>query len=68
MVDLRNIMGRIKKLPTLPEIYVRVSAMLDDENASSWDIGDAIKTDPSITSRILKVVNSAFYGLPQQIT
>jgi len=68
MKDLQVLLEQSKELPTLPEIYVRVSELLDSETASARDIGEAVQTDPSLTAKILKMVNSAFYGLPKRVT
>ena len=55
------------ELSSLPEIFIRVSELLDDENSSSVQIGQVVETDPSLTSRILKMVNSAYYGFQNTV-
>lgn len=55
------------ELSSLPEIFIRVSELLDDENSSSIQIAQVVETDPSLTSRILKMVNSAYYGFPKNV-
>jgi len=55
------------ELSSLPEIFIRVSELLDDENSSSVQIGKVVETDPSLTSRILKMVNSAYYGFQNTV-
>ena len=55
------------ELSSLPEIFIRVSELLDDENSSSVQIGQVVETDPSLTSRILKMVNSAYYGFQNNV-
>ncbi len=68
MSNLESLLSKVKELPALPQIYTRVSALLDDDNASVNKIGEAVQTEPSITSRILRMVNSAYYGLPYSVT
>ncbi len=68
MSNLDSLLSKVKELPALPQIYTRVSALLDDENVSVNKIGEAVQTEPSITSRILRMVNSAYYGLPYSVT
>lgn len=68
MSNLDQLLSKVKELPALPQIYTRVTALLDDVNASVNKIGEAVQTEPSITSRILRMVNSAYYGLPYSIT
>jgi HD-like signal output (HDOD) protein len=68
MTNLETLLGQVKHLPALPAIYIQLSDLLDDENSTAQQIGDVVQTDPSITSRILKMVNSAYYGLPQPVS
>ncbi len=68
MHNLEFLLLQSDALPALPEIYTRVSGLIESENASSQDIGDAIQADPSLTAGILKLINSAFYGLTSEVT
>lgn len=52
----------LKDLVTLPEVALRVSQMADDPNCSASDIGREISNDAALTSRLLRVANSAAYG------
>ncbi|MDH3389698.1 MAG: HDOD domain-containing protein, partial [Gammaproteobacteria bacterium] len=67
-VTLEQLIGKGQDLPSLPEIYLRVSEQLEDENSSVQQIGDTVQNDPAITTRVLKMVNSAYYGLPNQVS
>ena len=66
-ITLDQLIGKGVDLPSLPEIYLRVSQQLEDENASVEQIGITVQNDPAISSRVLKMVNSAYYGLPNQV-
>lgn len=66
-VSLENLLQQDTELASLPEIFIRVSELLDDDNSSSLQIDKVVESDPSLSSRILKMVNSAFYGFPQNI-
>jgi len=66
-ITLQNLLEQDSQLSSLPEIFIRVSELLDDEDSSAARIGQVIETDPSLSSRILKMVNSAFYGFPHSI-
>jgi putative nucleotidyltransferase with HDIG domain len=66
-VTLEQLIGKGLDLPSLPEIYLRVSEQLEDETSSVQQIGGTVQNDPAITSRVLKMVNSAYYGLPNQV-
>jgi len=55
------------ELASLPEIFTRVNAMIDEPRSSAADIGKIVGEDPALTTRLLKIVNSAFYGFPSRI-
>jgi HD-like signal output (HDOD) protein len=57
----------IGEIATLPEITVRIIETVENPKSTARDLHDIIKNDPALSSKILKVVNSAFYGLPGQI-
>ena len=67
-VTLEQLVGKGQELPSLPEIYLRVSEQLEDEATTVQQIGNTVQHDPAITSRVLKMVNSAYYGLPNQVS
>ena len=50
-----------------PEIFMRISKMLDDPAMNATSIGEVIEQDPSLSARMLKIVNSAFFGFPSTI-
>lgn len=68
MTDLDELVQNTKELSSLPEVYIRVSEILDDELSTAEQIGAVVQTDPALASRILKVVNSSFYGFPNEIS
>ena len=55
------------KLVSLPEIFIRVNQVMSDPNHDAKQLGDVISHDPSLTARILRIVNSAFYSLRVKI-
>jgi putative nucleotidyltransferase with HDIG domain len=68
MHNLQSLLEQSEELPSLPEIYLRITELLESDVASAHDIGAAVQTDLSLTARILKLINSAYYGLPHQVT
>jgi HD-like signal output (HDOD) protein len=50
-------------LVTPPVIFARVKSLVDDQNSTSADLAQAIATDPAMSARVLKLVNSAFWGV-----
>jgi len=57
----------IGALPTLPEIPMKIIQLIADRESSMDDISKIIERDPSLTANILKVANSAYYGMPQKV-
>lgn len=55
------------EIASLPEVFLRVNEMIDSPRYSAADISTVISSDPGLTARLLKIVNSAFYSFPSQI-
>ena len=55
------------ELPTLPTVASKLISLTAKEDATLADIGDLVARDISLSAKILKVSNSAFYSFPQQI-
>ncbi|MBW2217456.1 MAG: HDOD domain-containing protein [Deltaproteobacteria bacterium] len=60
-------LNRTEALPTLPSVASHVLMIASNPDASASDLTNVIENDPSLTSKLLKVVNSAFYGFLQKI-
>jgi HD-like signal output (HDOD) protein len=60
-------MREISHIATLPEITMKIIDLVEDPKSTAQDLHKVISNDPALCSRILKVVNSSFYGLPGQI-
>jgi len=59
--------GEIAHIATLPEITMKIIELVEDPTSTAQDLHEVISQDPALSTRILKVVNSSFYGLPGQI-
>ena len=57
----------ISHIATLPEVTLKIIKLVEDPSSTAQDLHNVIAKDPALCTRILKVVNSAFYGLPGQI-
>jgi putative nucleotidyltransferase with HDIG domain len=66
--SIEEIIRQIRDLPTLPEVVLRVADMVNNPHASARDLGKIIAHDQVQTARLLKLVNSAYYGFPREIT
>jgi HD-like signal output (HDOD) protein len=60
---LRN----ITSIATLPEVTARIVATVEDPASTAGQLHKIVSHDPALVSRILKIVNSSFYGRPGQI-
>ncbi len=60
-------LNRIPDLPTLPVVAVKVNEMLQDRYVSVGVLSETIQKDQAMVSKILKLVNSAFYGFQSKI-
>jgi HD-like signal output (HDOD) protein len=49
-------------------VTTKIIQVVDDPKSTARDLHNIIKNDPALSTRVLKVVNSAFYGLPGQIS
>lgn len=55
------------QVSSLPIIYTRINEAVNNPRSSMRDISTIIGDDPGLTSRLLQLVNSAFYGYPTKI-
>jgi putative nucleotidyltransferase with HDIG domain len=65
---LEPLLKQAGQLPSLPEVYIRVTELLENESSTGLKIGEAVQSDPALTARILKMINSAYYGLQNPVT
>jgi len=66
--SLRELVGRIRTFPTIPSLYLEVINALKDPNATTDDVGAIIAKDMAMTTKLVQVLNSAYFGLPRTIT
>lgn len=60
-------LGELEDLPTLPTVVQRILRATADERTGAQDLTTLIVNDQSLAARILKVSNSAFYGLRSKV-
>lgn len=65
---LQQLVQTIRDLPALPEVVVRVMRMTEDPRSDAQSIAKVIATDQAMAARVLKLANSAFYGLPRRVS
>jgi len=68
LTDLTRIIRRVEDLPTLPRIVLKITELVNSPKSSARDLAGVITDDQILTARLLKFVNSSFYGFPQNIS
>jgi HD-like signal output (HDOD) protein len=66
-ITMEELLGGTNQLFSLPDIYFQLSEMIRDPRFSVNDIGKVIAKDPALSARLLRLVNSPFYGLQSKI-
>lgn len=68
-VDMvKTILRHVDKMPPLPPTVAKVLQIANDPNSSAKDMDKVISLDPVLSTKVLRQVNSAYYGLRQKIT
>ena len=65
---LRAIVGRISKLPAMPQVYAKLQGLLTSEITSVREVAALIGSDAAIAAKLLQLVNSAFFRLARRIS
>jgi putative nucleotidyltransferase with HDIG domain len=65
--DLRSVVQEISELPTLPQVVGSIIDLIDNPDTTIEDVNKAIEKDPALVGRILRLVNSAYYGLAEKV-
>jgi HD-like signal output (HDOD) protein len=66
--DLNRIIARVEDLPTLPRTVLKITELVNDPKSSARDLARIITDDQVLAARLLRLVNSSFYGFPQRIS
>lgn len=61
-------LSRIEDLPSIPIVLTEIMTMLDDENLKSKNLAETIERDQMLTTRVLRVANSPYYGFTRKIS
>lgn len=64
---IQQALKKVASIATLPEVTAKILKTVEDPKSSAAMLHKIVSHDPALVTRILKVVNSAFYGLPGQI-
>jgi len=64
---VREAIEQISALPTLPSVLAKVLTTSADPDASAVDLSQHIASDQTLSAEVLRLVNSAYYGLRRQV-
>jgi len=66
-MGLKQIVESIDDVAALPDVTMRIIQTADDPNSNAFQLLKVVSHDPALVAKILKLVNSSFYGLPNKI-
>lgn len=66
--EFRKALREVKNLPTLPGIVFKLAKMAENPDTTTEQMGKVISKDHILAAKLLKLVNSSFYGFPQRIS
>ncbi|HOV37627.1 MAG TPA: HDOD domain-containing protein [Spirochaetales bacterium] len=66
--NLIRVKNYISKIPALPVTVTKILEICNNPNTSPVDLNRVISVDPVLMGRVLKLINSAYYGLSNQVT
>ncbi len=65
---LQQLISQLDRLPSIPSLYTEILQKLQEQEVNMDSIGEIIAKDMGMTAKILKLVNSSFFGLRRQIS
>lgn len=66
--NIKSFLGNNISMPAMPNIMIRALKIIKDEKTGIKELSQVISYDQALSTKVLKLVNSAYYGFPQQIT
>ncbi len=67
-VGLEALIDRTVSVPTIPAVLSRLDAILASPDATTPEVAEAISSGPALSSKVLRIANSAVYGLKAQVS
>ena len=66
--ELKRKIEGLRNIPTMPGIVQKIADMVDSPNISATDVGKVIAQDQILSAKVLRLINSSFYGFPGRIS
>jgi HD-like signal output (HDOD) protein len=64
----QDLVERLNTIPSLPEVATQVSKLVEDPRTNAGRIGDLVLKDTGMAARVLRLVNSVYYALPEPVS
>ena len=65
--NLNEILSKVKSFPSMPATGAKMLRMLEDPETTVDEIEDVLRHDPGLTGNVLRLANSAYFGIPSKV-
>lgn len=67
MAAVSELVDGVHDLVSLPEAYLKIRSLIDDPESTMDDFAHAVRLDPGLAARLLRIANSPFFGVSRQV-
>ncbi|MEL6984750.1 MAG: HDOD domain-containing protein, partial [Actinomycetota bacterium] len=64
---IRDLVGRVDQLPVLGDVYLELTEAIERDTSDAESLGRIVSKDMALTAELLRLVNSAFFGLSRRV-
>lgn len=64
---LKKILSKVETFPSMPAAGAKLLALLEESEVSVNEVEDVLRYDPGLTANVLKLANSAYFGIPARV-
>ena len=64
---VKRVVSNVRNLPTPPIVFHQIQKVINDPNVSAEQIASILSEDPAMSVKVLRLTNSAFYGLSREV-
>lgn len=65
--SMKRLVQSAAQLYSLPDVYIRVRNIIRDPNSSLGELSQVLANDPGLSTRLLRMANSVFFGIPSKV-
>lgn len=65
---VKTVLAKLGSLPALPTTYAKLAELTANPDVSLDEVATVVERDPAITANVLKIINSAYFGLPRRVS